>query len=59
MRDLERAGPMGVGGGTIGPLRQPDRAADPVSQWVSLGTVLDNLLKRLERDMNEAAITKP
>ncbi len=57
MRQTEEAGPMGAGGDTIDPLRR--WVGQPASQSVSLGTALYNLLERLEREMNERAITKP
>ncbi|MGI9489312.1 MAG: hypothetical protein ACR2RF_26175 [Geminicoccaceae bacterium] len=54
------------GGQAPGPMRQPDYATDvvggagrPVSQFVSIGKAVDNLLERLERQQNERAITVP
>ena len=45
-------------GAAVAPMRQPGAEAGPAPQWVSVGQVLDNLLLRLEREMNESAITK-
>lgn len=44
---------------TSGPLRQPDRAGDPLSQPVRLGTVVRRLVESLETRVNRNAITKP
>lgn len=60
MRQIEKVRPMEEEVDAIGRLRQPDGlGARPASQFVSLGTVLHNLLERLEREMDEKAITKP
>ena len=46
--------------GTASPMRQAGRVAShPASQFVRVGTIARNLLERLEREMNEKAITKP
>lgn len=45
---------------TAAPVRQPGELAEPpASQFVRVGTIARNLLKRLEREMNERAITLP
>ena len=51
-----RGGTAATGVQAAVPMRQP--GCTPVSQFESLGTLLDSLLARLERDMNETAITK-
>lgn len=50
----------GHGSSTTVPMRhQGELAESPASQWVSIGQAAFNFLERLERDMNESAITKP
>ena len=50
----------GHGSSTTVPMRRPGELVEPpASQFVSLGAALDNLLWKLERGMNEDAITKP
>lgn len=40
-------------------MRRPGNGENPASQFVSVGTAVSNLLAKLERDMNERAITVP
>lgn len=57
MRDLERAGPAEGEATPAGPLRQPDRAADPVSQWVRLGHIARKVVAKAQQRMEENAAT--
>lgn len=59
MCEVIEEGAAAVRGQAAAPMRRPEREACPAPQWVSIGQVLDNLLLRLEREMNESAITNP